>query len=542
MAEQTENTSKFTRKKLLGSRLLRWILGILASLLLVLYVGSFFLDEPLRKIMEKNINRDLKGYSVRLPEAHFQLLGLSLTLRGLVVQQQAHPEPPVAIFPSIKAGIHWREIFSGKLVAELALDEPKLNINLQQLQNEAESEIPLKEKGWQQAVADIYPLKINALKIKNASVTYLDLDTTKPFVLSHLNLQASNIRNINLPDKVYPSSFHLDTAIFGSGHGSIDGKANFLAKPIPAFKAAMELEKVPLDYFKQRAASSNLAISGGLLSASGNVEYTPNVQVAHLKELLIQGMKIDYIHTKETAGAEKKRAVIVGKAAKKINNKQGLLISADELKLADCNMGFVNNAARHPYRLFLSDADLHLNNFSNKFSRGPAKLKLQGKFMGNGPADVSGEFRPGKKGADMDLFMKINTTQLTSMNDLLRAYGDFDVAAGSFSLVTELHIKNDAISGYLKPFFKDVNVYDRRKDKGRGLSHQLYEMMVGAAAQILENRSRQQVATKVEISGSLRDPQTSTWQIITQLLKNAFFKALVPSFDKQATGVGKSAR
>jgi len=35
---------------------------------------------------------------------------------------------------------------------------------------------------------------------------------------------------------------------------------------------------------------------------------------------------------------------------------------------------------------------------------------------------------------------------------LLRAYGNFDVSGGIFSLASELLIKNDAISGYIKPF------------------------------------------------------------------------------------------
>ena len=211
------------------------------------------------------MNRDLKGYSVQLPGLHVQLIGLSLTLKGLTVLQQAHPDPPIVYFPVLKASIHWREILSGRLVAELRLDQPKININLQQLRNEAASKVPLKERGWQQAVEDIYPLKINTLKINDASITYIDQDPKRPLVLSHLNLQATNIRNIHLPDQVYPSSFHLDTAIFGTGHGSIDGDANFLAEPYPGIKGRLKLEKVPIDYFNTVIARSNLSIHGGVL-------------------------------------------------------------------------------------------------------------------------------------------------------------------------------------------------------------------------------------------------------------------------------------
>ncbi len=539
MAEQTENMPATARRRLLSLRTFGWVLGIPAALALILFIVSFLLDEPMRRSMEKNINRDLKGYSVRLPKLHFQLIGLSLTLKGLTVRQDAHPEPAVAFFPVIKTSIHWREILSGKLVAEFRLDGPKLNINLQQLKNEAASKLSMKERGWQHAVEDIYPLKINTLIVTDASVTYIDQDPNRPLVLSHLNLQAGNTRNINLPDKVYPSSFHLDTVIFESGHGTVDGRANFLSDPLPAVKAAMKLEKIPIDKLKPVIANANLTFSGGVLSASGDVEYAPKVRVAHLKELNIQGMKIDYIHTRKTTAVEKKRAVLVGKTAKKLSNKQDLLISADELSLTGCTLGFVNEAARKPYRVFLSDADFRLNNFSNQFSRGPAKVKLQGKFMGSGATMMSGTFRPKNKGADLDLYVKIDTTQMTSMNNLLRAYGDFDVSAGSFSLVTELHVKDDRVSGYIKPFFQDMIVYDRRKDKDKPIAHQAYEMLVGGVAMILENRSRQQVATKVDISGPLEHPQTSSWQMLVELVKNAFFKAILPKFEKQVIGAGK---
>ena len=532
MTEQTENMLRAARRMPPVSRRSAWFLGTAAAVALILFAASFFIDERLRKITENKINRDLKGYSVTLPGLHIRLIDLTLTLKGLTVRQQAHPDPAVASFPSIKASIHWREILSGNVFAEFRLDDPKFHINLQQLQSEAVDTVSLKERGWQQAIEDIYPLKINSLKISNASVTYIDEDPQTPLVLSGLNLQAGNIRNIHLPDKVYPSTFHIDTAIFGSGRGTVDGRANFLGEPMPGIKARIKLEKIPVGYFKPVIARANLSIHGGLLGASGDVEYAPNVKVAHLEELAIQGMKLDYLHSKKTAAAEVKRADSVGKTVKKLGNKPDVLISVDQLNLTWCNLGIANETVGKKYRVFLSDADFRLSNFSNQLSRGPAKALLHGRFMGSGVTDVTGEFRPGIKGPDVNLHIKIGETQMVLMNDLLRAYGHFDVSEGSFSLVSELRIKNDAISGYIKPFFKDMNVYDRKKDKGKSFSRQAYEIMVGSAAKLLENRPRQQVATKADISGSLKNPETSTWQIIGQVIKNGFFRAILPNFEK----------
>ena len=537
MTESKENLPLINRLK--DSKALRWSIGITASLVIVLFGASYIFDEPLRSSMEKKLNHDLKGYTVRLAGLHVQPIGLSLTLKGLTISQQAHPDIPVVSFPVIKASVHWRTALSGKLVAEFMLDKPRININLHQLRSEAASTIPLKERGWQKAVEDIYPLKINSLKIKDANIVYIDQDPKRPLVLSHLNLRASNIRNVNSPDQIYPSSFHVDTDIFDTGKGRIDGDANFLAEPFPGIKGHIKLESVPMDYFNTVIARSNLSIHGGTLRASGKAEYSPQVKVAHLEILDIQGMKLDYFHSQQTAGAEKKRVAVVEKTARKLSNKPGLLIKADQMSLTGCTLGMVNKAASKPYRVFLADTDLHMSNFSNQLSQGTAQVRLKAKFMGSGSTTATANFRPEKAGPDFDLYIKIEESQLTAMNDVLRSYGDFDVSAGIFSMVTELHVKDDKITGYIKPFFKDMKVYDGRKDKERGTIHQMREIVIGGVATLLENRKHQEVATKVDISGPASKPETSTWQIVVELFRNAFFKAILPSFEKEVVGTGK---
>ncbi|HYS42554.1 MAG TPA: DUF748 domain-containing protein, partial [Geobacteraceae bacterium] len=226
------------------------------------------------------------------------------------------------------------------------------------------------------------------------------------------------------------------------------------------------------------------------------------------------------------------------KAAREVG-KSEMQLSVDQVRLARCTVGMVNESARHPYRVFLTDADLRLTNLSNRFSQGPANAELQGKFMGSGATSMTAHFRPDHKGPDLDLDVRIEETQMTAMNDLLRAYANFDVAAGTFSFFSELHVKNDAISGYIKPFFKDMKVYDRRKDKEKKISRKMYEILVGGVAKLLERRPQGEVATKADISGTLEKPHTSTWQVVGQLIKNAFFKAILPGFEKEVSGPQK---
>ena len=77
------------------SRTARWIGGSIFALLVLLFIASFFVDEPMRRSMEQRMNQSLKGYQARIGGLHFQLIGLSVTLRDVAVRQQEFPDPPI---------------------------------------------------------------------------------------------------------------------------------------------------------------------------------------------------------------------------------------------------------------------------------------------------------------------------------------------------------------------------------------------------------------------------------------------------------------
>ncbi len=56
---------------------------------------------------------------------------------------------------------------------------------------------------------------------------------------------------------------------------------------------------------------------------------------------------------------------------------------------------------------------------------------------------------------------------------------------------------------------------------------------MSGVSKLLENRPREEVATKADVSGRLDDPMTSTWQVIVNLIRNAFFRAILPGFDEE---------
>src|SRR5579863_3741857 len=124
-------------------RVLFWVSGIFATLIVALFIASFFLDDMVRARTQSVMNENLKGYHVALGHAHLQLVGGILTLNDLEVVQQAHPRPPVADISAMRFHIQIKELFSRRVVADVLLSRPKIHIDQSQLVTENKDRIPL---------------------------------------------------------------------------------------------------------------------------------------------------------------------------------------------------------------------------------------------------------------------------------------------------------------------------------------------------------------------------------------------------------------
>ena len=336
----------------------------------------------------------MEGYRFTVGQATLSP-SLSLDIQQLTMIQADHPDPPVAEIPRWVLSIQWSHIFSGVLVSDYLVSRPILHITLPQAKQEWQEEVPIQEKGWREAVYSFYPLKINEFKIQDADVTYVDQDASKPLHVTHLNLLAGNIRNIRSPNDAYPSDLSLDGHIFESGRIQMQGHANFLAEPHVGIKADLALQHVALEPLLPITARHNVRIRGGVLSAEGQLEYSADGEThAHLKRLTLENVRVDYVHTAQTTAKETQVGHAAVKTAKKLQNTPETLIQIDQGDLTNSEFGFINEAAKPPYRVFVSHGALHLENISNHLREGPALVRLTGAFMGTGDTVISGTFRP----------------------------------------------------------------------------------------------------------------------------------------------------
>ncbi len=524
----------------------RWlrITGMVLLVLIALLVaGSYLVEEPLRKYVEREVNARLKGYSVRIGTVSVHPLSISVDVGNLFVIQKENPTPPIADITRIRGGLRWRDLFTGHIVADAVIDRPKFYLNLKNLKTEVKKP-PARKEAWQDVLESLTPITVNEFRIRNGEVTYLESPEAKPLVVSGFSFTAHNVKNVKARPGAYPSDIAMEASVAGSTI-TMQGQADFMLKPHAAVKADIDLHDLDLSHFAKIAERHHVLIKSGVVTARAHVQFSPDRKIFILNDLTLKNGAIDYLYSaaplpREVKEAKKAEAAAKAKELQKeLVNKPGLLIMAKRIRITSSNFGMVNETAKPSYRVFMSETDLELANFSNHFSEGAATLFLKGQFMGSGDTVASGTFRPEKKGPDFDIRIAIKNTRMPAMNDIFRAYGNFDVSAGAFSFYSELAVKNNKVTGYVKPLFRQMKVYDKRTDKEKGEFHKLYEEIVGGVAKLLQNRPRKAVATETPVIGTLGGPKTSTWDALVNIIRNAFFTAILPGFEKNITGKNK---
>jgi hypothetical protein len=268
---------------------------------------------------------------------------------------------------------------------------------------------------------------------------------------------------------------------------------------------------------------AGLSLRGGDLSFEGRFELAPRWRWVELDNLTLDRVVADYLYGRDQ--------VIQAAANKATESGPTPSVYVDRLELHQGDLGVVDETADPHYRVFVDQAEVIVRNVSIPSSDRQGSTTLKGRFMGSGDTLVKATFRPGERAA-VEGSVRIEPTPLTALNDVLRAYGDFDVTRGEFELYTELSVRGTSVEGYVKPIIHDMDVYDSEQDAEKGIFKKAYEAIVGAGATVLRNQPRDQVATRVPISGRLDDPNLSTVQAIVGLVRNAFIEAIRPGLEQ----------
>jgi hypothetical protein len=526
-------TAAFVRRRWL------WFAVPVVAVVVLAVIVAFFLDEPIRRTVVRQMNAKMKGYTAQIRKVDFHPFGFAVDFYDVLLVQDANPDPPVMRIERLTASVQWRALIHRALVADFKLVRPILYVDRRHFESEMKDPTPVKEHGWQDALQAMYPLEINEFRIVDGDVTYVEAGQSQPLRLSKLQVVVNDVRNVRSAEGEYPSPITAEAVVFDRGRLDVKGHADFLLEPYAGVKGNIEIADVPLDYFTPVLKRANLYVTKGSVTGKGDLEYSPKVASMYLETLTVEGLTADYHYTRRAAPEHKEAVKEGARAAQQVSNARDVILEAEEIRVVGANVGLVHEDVTPKYRVFLADASLTLRNFTNQRDKGYGKANLTGRFMGSGATVVNAAFLPEVKGPDFSVNAKVENTDLRAMNEVLRAHANLDVVSGVMSVYSELRVRNNRVEGYVKPLFKDLKAYDPEQDEDKSFGQKLKEKAVNVVGKILKNRPRKEVATVAEIAGPLEKPGTDTLQALLRLIENAFFKAILPGLEREVSVASK---
>ncbi|VVM04475.1 DUF748 domain-containing protein [Methylacidimicrobium tartarophylax] len=231
--------------------------------------------------------------------------------------------------------------------------------------------------------------KIDSANIRGARFAYEDRTATPGFrfYIDQTNISLKNVSN-QFADG--PGDFALDGKFMGEAGIVIHGDYWMEKKRLIS---AVSLDRVSLSYFTPfLEKEQNFQVRSGVVSLAGKVDYSPRDSDLDIQQAEIEGLKIDYVHRRETAKKEKEKVGKVLKSSKSLVNNSTKKIKIESAKVKDACFVYEDKEARPNFRLSLDQTNISLQNISNEFADGPASIQLDGKFMGTGSVDLEGSY------------------------------------------------------------------------------------------------------------------------------------------------------
>jgi Domain of Unknown Function (DUF748) len=218
---------------------------------------------------------------------------------------------------------------------------------------------------------------------------------------------------------------------------------------------------------------------------------------------------------------------------------QGLFpFNLNRVAITNGQIHFQNPSSQPPVDIYLSQLSATATNLTNTRDlkqQLPSGLRASGTTIGGGRLDFGLRMNLQKPEPTFQLNCSLTNVTLTALNNFFRSYGKFDVAHGKFSLFTSAAAANGSYDGYFKVFFDDLDVFAWEKERKKNILKIFWDAIVGGVTEVFKNHPKNQLATKIPISGSYTNSNIGVWTATATLLQNAFIRALVPKLDQHIT-------
>lgn len=210
-----------------------------------------------------------------------------------------------------------------------------------------------------------------------------------------------------------------------------------------------------------------------------------------------------------------------------------MVIQINSFRVIDGNVHYMDMGSEPVVDLPLSNLELEILNITNVEDRQeqmPSRIDMSAISIGGGHLSLKADANFLKEIPDVDLVMEFEDVNLPELNDLFEAYAGVDVEEGEFSLYTEFVVNDGQIEGYLQPVILNLSILNL-EDEDHDFFSAAWELMVEGVTQIFRNQPRDQLATRVPLSGEIDDPEAGIFLTVWNIFINAFVEAFEQSVE-----------
>ncbi len=178
----------------------------------------------------------------------------------------------------------------------------------------------------------------------------------------------------------------------------------------------------------------------------------------------------------------------------------------------------------------------NIRNVNDEKKALPSPVTASGNVLGyGGNMNFTADMNLLKVTPDFDYNLAFTDVQLTKLNELAKAYANIDFERGTVSVYSEMAMYDSKFNGYIKPLTKDMQIFKLNEHEGRSVGKFFTELLAQAGTAILKNQKKDQVATRIPLSGTVENVETALWPTIFGLLRNAYIEAFKGEVDNNIT-------
>jgi hypothetical protein len=239
LATEKNKTEHMEKKKNRGLRKKRYTIPVIIIGVLILF--RLLLPFMVKKYVN-NVLADIPGYYGQVSGIDISLFRGAYVIHNLYLNKiDAGSEVPFIKLAETDISIEWRSLFKGRVVSEIVMTSPQFIYVFEDQQKNEAADPDFDD--WTKALTDLVPIDINNLKIIDGKAAFVQL-TADPNIdlnLNQIQLNATNLRNVERTERELPSEIKATAMSIGEGRFTLNGKMD-LVKQIPDMDVSFSLE------------------------------------------------------------------------------------------------------------------------------------------------------------------------------------------------------------------------------------------------------------------------------------------------------------